>query len=177
MRTTYVNNASPAFRFAAFRRDAALGFPPSFVAIFAREPSDATSITQAPFRFSTLFRPCRCIAVRHPCLVATTEGGKRIFKTNERKPRTTKLEPLEWQDTAPRRLLCELQSEAIHRAPTLRTLHNGRAPTRVRTSLRRGKTLVLKTKDPNHAQRKEHRTNATPFQTSARRSQVVSLVS
>src|SRR4030081_3028459 len=105
-------------------------FPPSFVAIFAREPSDATSITQAPFRFSTLFRPCRCIAVRHPCFVATTEGGKRIFKTNERKPRTTKLEPLEWQDTAPRRLLCELRSEAIHRAPTLRTLHNVRAPSR-----------------------------------------------
>ena len=143
MRTTYVNNASPAFRFAAFRRDAALGFPPSFVAIFAREPSDATSITQAPFRFSTLFRPCRWIAVRHPCLVATTEGGKRIFKTNERKPRTTKLEPLEWQDTAPRRLLCELRSEAIHRAPTLRTLHNVRAPTRVPTSLRKGKTHVL----------------------------------
>src|SRR3977135_370004 len=28
MRTTYVNKASPAFRFAAFRRDAALGFSP-----------------------------------------------------------------------------------------------------------------------------------------------------
>src|SRR3981081_2611204 len=88
MRTTYVNNASPAFRFAAFRRDAALGFPPSFVAIFAREPSDATSITQAPFRFSTLFRPCRCIAVRPPCLVATTEGGKRILQAKNQQPRS-----------------------------------------------------------------------------------------
>jgi hypothetical protein len=175
MRTTYVNNASPAFRFAAFRRDAALGFPPSFVAIFAREPSDATSITQAPFRFSTLFRPCRCIAVRHPCLVATTEGGKRIFKTNERKPRTTKLEPLEWQDTAPRRLLCELRSEAIHRAPTLRTLHNVRAPTRVPTSLRGGNTVLSPRPKPRAA--KGAPNSATPFQTSARRSQVVSLVS
>ena len=162
MRTTYVNNASPAFRFAAFRRDAALGFPPSFVAIFAREPSDATSITQAPFRFSTLFRPCRCIAVRHPCLVATTEGGKRIFKTNERKPRTTKLEPLEWQDTAPRRLLCELRSEAIHRAPTLRTLHNFRAPTRLPNVPTRGKHC-FKAPDQKHAQRKEHdQCNNTP---------------
>src|ERR1700730_9424830 len=113
MRTTYVNKASPAFRFAAFRRDDALGFPPSFVAIFAREPSDATCITQAPFRVSTLFRPCRCIAVRHPCFVATTEGGKRIFKTNERKPRTTKLEPLKWHSTATLRLLCEQQRDAI----------------------------------------------------------------
>src|SRR5437868_15102248 len=32
----------------------------------------------------------------------------------------------------------------------------GRAPTRVPTSLRRGKTPVLKTKTPNHATRKEH---------------------
>ncbi len=57
-----------------------LYFPPSFVLIFAREPSDATSITQAPFRFSTSLRPSRCIAVRHPCFDSTTEGGKRIFK-------------------------------------------------------------------------------------------------
>src|SRR5436190_9999559 len=60
-------------------------FPPSFVLIFAREPSDATSITQAPFRFSTSLRPSRCIAVRHPCFDFTTEGGKRIFNTNESK--------------------------------------------------------------------------------------------
>src|SRR5262249_53832621 len=64
-------------------------FPPSFVFIFAREPSDATSITQAPFRFSTSFRPSRCIAVRHPCFDSTTQGGKRILNTNEQKHRTT----------------------------------------------------------------------------------------
>src|SRR5258705_8196481 len=60
-------------------------FPPSFVLIFAREPSDATSITRAPFRFSTPLRPCRCIAVRHPCFDSTTEGGKTHFQTNESK--------------------------------------------------------------------------------------------
>src|SRR5262249_12121134 len=106
---------------------------PSFAPIFAREPSDATSITQAPFRFSTSLRPCRCIAVRHPCFDFATEGGKRIFNTNEKRP------PKSTRDTAVRPLLCERQTTAIHRDATLRTSHNGRAPTRVRTSLRRGK--------------------------------------
>src|SRR6185436_833411 len=55
------------------------------VPIFAREPSDATFIAQAPFRFFTPLRPSMCIAVRHPCFDFATEGGKRIFNTNELK--------------------------------------------------------------------------------------------
>jgi hypothetical protein len=74
-----------AFHFIPYPAERApFYFPPSFVLIFAREPSDATSFTQAPFRFSTPLRPCRCIAVRHPCFDSTTEGGKRIFNANEK---------------------------------------------------------------------------------------------
>jgi hypothetical protein len=132
-------------------------FPPSFVLIFAREPIAATSITQAPFRFSTSLRPSRCIAVRHPCFDSTTEGGKRIFNTNEKQtPNTTR-------DTGARRLLCAPQATAIHRVATSRTAHKvGRPP----VSQRRyegGKTPVFKTKDQQHAHRKEHRPcNDTP---------------
>ena len=91
-------------------------FPPSFVLIFAREPSDATSIAQAPFRFFTSVTT-KCIAVRHPCFDFTTEGGKRIFNTNESK------HPITTRYTGTRRLLCEPQTTAIHRAATLRTAH------------------------------------------------------
>jgi hypothetical protein len=80
--------------------------------IFAREPSDATSITQAPFRFSTSLRPSRCIAVRHPCFDFATEGGKRIFNTNEPKHPTT-------TQHGAHRLLCGQSATAIHRHPTL----------------------------------------------------------
>src|ERR1700730_11495316 len=87
-----INKDSASLHAVSFRRElnhaGDLCFPPSFVLIFAREPSDATSITQAPFRFSTSLRPCRCIAVRHPCFDFTTEGGKRIFNTNESKDPT-----------------------------------------------------------------------------------------
>src|SRR4030095_2618680 len=98
--------------------ESCLSFPPSFALIFARKPSDATSITQAPFRFSTSLRACRCIAVRHPCFDFATEGGKRIFNINESKHPTRR-------GTGARRLLCESQAIAIHRGATLRTAHNG----------------------------------------------------
>ena len=71
------------------RESAVLYFPPSFVLSFAREPIAATSITQASFRFSTSLRPSRCGDERaHPCFASTTEGGKRIFNTNESKDQT-----------------------------------------------------------------------------------------
>src|SRR5713226_4117887 len=121
-------------------------FPPSFVLIFAQEPIAATSITQAPFRFSTSLRPSRCIAVRHPCFDSTTEGGKRIFNTNEKQtPNTTR-------DTGARRLLCAPQATAIHRAATSRTAHKVERPP---VSERRYEGGNLHLPDQNHAQRKE----------------------
>ncbi len=92
---THPNSIRPrlSFRCAPFQPRLFSYFPPSFVLIFAREPSDATSIAQAPFRFSTSLRPSRCIAVRHPCFDSTTEGGKRIFNTNESKHPTRRGTP------------------------------------------------------------------------------------
>src|SRR5258705_7532531 len=117
-------------------------FPPSFIAIFAREPSDATSITQAPFRFSTPFRPCRCIAVRHPCFDFATEG-ENTFST----PMKANTQHDEGRRSTS--LTLRTQATAIHRAATLRTAHNVRAPTRVPTSLRGGNS-VLRPKTNNH---------------------------
>ena len=134
-------------------------FPHSFVLIFAPEPSEATSITQAPFRFSTSLRPFRCIAVRHPCFDFTTEGGKRIFNINESKHPTRR-------GTGARRLLCESQAIAIHRGATLRPAHNRWAPTRVPTSLRRGNTVFKpKTKTRKRKERHKWKDTANHHQT------------
>ena len=59
------------------------------------------------------------------------------------------------EDTGAHRLLCEPQATAIHRATTLRTAHNDRAPTRVPTSLRGG-TYVLRQKPKGVRYMKPH---------------------
>ena len=142
-------------------------FPPSFVLIFAREPIAATSITQAPFRFFTSVTT-KCIAVRHPCFDFTTEGGKRIFNTNEKQtPNTTR-------DNGARRLLCKPQATAIHRAATSRTAHKVERPP---VSERRYEGGNLHLTDQTTRSERSTTNATTRHQTSARRSQVVSLVS
>jgi hypothetical protein len=73
--------------------------------------------------------------VRHPCFDSTTEGGKRIFNTNEKQtPNTTR-------DTGARRLLCERRATAIHRAATLRTSHNSGDPACLDVATEGGKRM------------------------------------
>ena len=117
--------------------------------------------------FVTTFQVHRCAP---PVLRLHYGRGKTHFQIpmKKQKPNKTK-------DTGARRLLRGSQTTAIVRAATLRTSHSVRAPTRVRTSLRRGKPAFTRPK-PRAAKRSTDALS-TPFQTSARRSQVVSLVS
>ena len=141
-------------------------FPPSFVLIFAREPIAATSITQAPFRFSTSLRPSRCIAVRHPCFDFATEG-ENTFST----PMKANTQHDEGRRSTS--LTLRTQATAIHRAATLRTAHNVRAPTRVPTSLRGGNTLFNTSKPKTSTSKGAH--HGDSHKTITRYSQVVSI--
>jgi hypothetical protein len=72
--------------------------------------------------------------VRHPCFDFTTEGGKRIFNTNESKHS---------RGSGARRLLCDPQTTTIHRGAKLRTSHKFGAPLVSQTSLRGGNTFTM----------------------------------
>ena len=60
------------------------------------------------------------------------QKGKNAFsRPMTANTHTTNLEPVERHDVAIRCLLSELRQVSIYRGPTLRTSHNGQAPSRL----------------------------------------------